>query len=73
MQPFGKLIEIRNSCLCCGSRESSRARAKADLRKLINEESDNVVVFGDTVPKSEKNMYCGVCGGYDNPLCVECC
>jgi hypothetical protein len=38
MQPYGKFVEVRNSCLCCGTTSASRAGAKQELRKLIEEE-----------------------------------
>ena len=60
MQPYGKIIEIRNSCVCCGTSKCSRADAKIEVRKIIEEES------------YQRNI-CAVCNGEDDPRCVECC
>jgi hypothetical protein len=73
MQPYGKIVEIRNSCMCCGTSKCSRADAKIELRKIIQEEADEVVLFGSTVPKSEKYDYCSVCEDYNNPECSQNC
>ena len=53
--------------------DSPRAKVKAETAKLIKEESEEVNYLGYTLAKSEKGLICGVCGGYDDPLCVECC
>jgi hypothetical protein len=73
MQPYGKSIEIRNSCVCCGTHNFKRSQAKADLRKLIEEESENIVVFDNIVLISEKSDFCSVCGDYKNSDCAQNC
>lgn len=39
MKPYGKLVELRHGCMCCGTNVASRQTAKAELRKIIEEET----------------------------------
>jgi hypothetical protein len=71
MQPYGKIVEIRNSCMCCGTSKCSRADAKIELRKIINQEMLDWQSY-KTDLELEK-LTCGVCGKYDDPECIEGC
>ncbi len=73
MKAYGKQSLITYSCHCCTEKTDHRSKSKSELRKLIQEESEEVVYLGHTVPKSETSNYCGVCGDYQNPDCVENC
>lgn len=82
MKPYGKPSEIRHGCMCCSTRTEHRSHAKADLRKLVQEEADQVIVFDNTVDISEANShslisekydFCHVCGDYKNSECNENC
>ncbi len=73
MKPYGKQSLITYRCHCCTERTDHRSKSKSELRKLVREESDEVVYLGNTVPKDETSDYCGVCGDYKNESCrTEC-
>lgn len=73
MKPYGKLSIIHFSCKCCQMRSSPRADAKIELRKLIEEESDNQYVLNGQIVSDPRIFVCGVCGKPDNPDCAYEC
>jgi hypothetical protein len=57
MQPYGKFIEVRNSCMCCGTMDMKRSQAKAELRKLIQEEMDDTVEESENLKNFENSNW----------------
>jgi hypothetical protein len=73
MKQFGTTHLKQRFCRCCVPMDSPRAKVKLETEKLIREDQDDVVYFGNTVPKSEKSSYCPVCGDYENENCITEC
>jgi hypothetical protein len=73
MKPYGKPSLITYSCGCCTEKTEHRSKSKSELRRLIIEEGGELVLDGNTVPKSEINDYCPVCGDYKNEKCISEC
>lgn len=73
MKRFGTTHLDKAGCRCCTSMDGARSKVKRETFKLIKEEKDEVYYLGHTLSKDDRKLVCGVCGGYDDPKCVECC
>lgn len=73
MKRFGTTHLDKAGCRCCTSVEGARAKVKVETLKLIKEDQDEVYYLGHTLSKDDRKLVCGVCGGYDDPKCIECC
>ena len=73
MKQFGTTHMKQRFCKCCVPMDSPRAKVKAETFKLIKEEEDEVYYLGHSVSKDDRYLICSVCGGFDDPKCVECC